>query len=163
MISNPDISLNAWIKTLPTSRITYPTSFVDRLKYHFWSLYTPYHSLLRDTLLKLRVIKHKGRHDFIVGRISPDISTRQFVSFLVEQGYGNHFISWKDDGELLSLRYVEDFTRQYHIRVFEDGEVRGHYEYTPESHPFWHLKEVGFEDRQNIFLNLLGNMVVRNT
>ncbi len=126
--------------------MVYPTATFDRLKYVAWRFYTPCHPFLRDTLTSLGVIVHDTRQNFLLGRLAPDRSAKEFASFLISQGYGNHFIAWKDKGEILGLRRVKDFSRQYHIRLFEDGEVRGHYEYTPECYPILHMREIGMED-----------------
>ena len=37
---------------------------------------------------------------------------------------------------------------QYHIRIFCDGEVRGHYEMTPEDHSFTHMKSTNTIDKE---------------
>jgi hypothetical protein len=133
----------------------YPESFHDRLKFIFWTFYTPYHPFFRDTFIKLGIISHDIRQPFLLGKLSPNRTVEDFVKFLIGQGYGNHFIAWKDKGEIVSLRNVKSFAMQYHIRIFEDGEIRGHYEYTPECHPVWHMKEIGMEDRSSEFKNFL--------
>lgn len=158
----PVTSLKAVIDALPISRVGYPASLWDRVKYYFFILYTPYHGFFRDALLVLRLIRHEGRHDFLFGKIAPHVSIEEFIRFLTARGYGNHFVAWKDKGELVSLRYAPDFTYQYHLRIFEDGEVRGHYEYTPESHCIWHIAEVGFEDRRDHFMKTIGHLLVRD-
>ncbi len=150
----------AFTDTLPCSRMVYPTSFLNKLKYIFWRLYTPYHPFWRDLLLALGILSHEGRQNFLLGRVAPGESIKSLVTFLISRGYGNHFIAWKDEGEVIGLRYVDNFTYQYHIRIFKDGEVRGHYEYTPECHPVWHFKEVRMEDRRAEFLSLLGDRIV---
>jgi hypothetical protein len=55
---------------------------------------------------------------------------------------------------------VEDFDWQYHLRIFHDREVRGHYEYTPESYPLRHLKKVNMQHRREEFLHILGGWIV---
>lgn len=155
-----DDSLKLWIKTLPYSRLVCSTSFKDRMKYVFWWLYTPFHPFARDVLIYLGILRHSSRQDYLIGTLAPGQSVREFVSFLITQGYGNHFIAWRDDGELLSLRYLDGFERQYHLRIFEDGEVRGHYEFTPESYPIRHFKAIGQEDRRDEFLRLLGDRII---
>ncbi len=152
--------VKAWARTLPSSKMIYPESFLDRIKYVFWRFYTPHHVFFRDALLSLGVVAHEGRQNFLIGKIAPHLSIKEFVSFLVEHGYGNHFVAWEDEGEVVSLRYVKDFVHQYHMRVFEDGEVRGHYEYTPESHPFLHLNDVHMEDYRGEFISLLGDRII---
>ena len=147
--------LRTWIKALPASNLTYPKSFTGRIKYHFWRAYTPYHFIVRDVSLSLGIIKHTGRQNFYFGTIVPHLTTKEFITQLIDQGFGNHFFAWKDDGEIVSLRYVEDFEYQYHLRVFSDREVRGHYECTPECHPIIHMRDDHMEERRDMFMRFL--------
>jgi hypothetical protein len=156
-----------WIKDLPRSKMRYPTRLRDRAKYVFWRTYTPFHPLLRGTARVLGVgtqsfgvSTEEGRQNFLLGRIAPTISLKEFVEYLVSQGFANHFVAWKDSGEVVSLRRFENFTHQYHIRIFNDGEVRGHYEFTPECYPYAHLKAIGQERHAEEFAKLFGNRVV---
>ena len=153
-------SLKRWVKTLPHSRMVYPDSFSHRLKYFIWRLYTPLHPYIRDILLTFGILRHTGRQDFLIGTVAPNQTIKAVVSFLVEHGYGNNFIAWQDEGEIVSLRHIEDFVHQYHLRIFEDGEVRGHYEYTPECNPIMHLQEKHMQDRRQEFRQFLGDRVV---
>lgn len=155
-----------WIKDLPRSKMRYPTRLRDRAKYVFWRTYTPFHPLLRGTARVLGVDTdsfvetEEGRQNYLLGHIAPHISLQEFVHYLVSQGFANHFVAWKDADEVVSLRRVENFTHQYHIRIFADGEVRGHYEFTPECYPFLHLKASGQEPRTEEFAKLFGDRVV---
>ncbi|MBI4093809.1 hypothetical protein HY417_02500 [Candidatus Kaiserbacteria bacterium] len=163
-----------WVNRLPRSRMVYPSAPHDQLKYWFWRLYTPLHPFVRDISLHLGVgkflircvvpeMKKAGRQDFLLGTLSPTHTLHEFVSFLISQGFGNHFIAWKDTDELVSLRKTVDFKYQYHIRVFRDGEVRCHYEFTPEYRPVRHLVRIGFEDRTEEFEHLLRDWIVPTT
>lgn len=152
---------------LPHSHMVFPESFFDQCKYFFWKFYTPFHPFVRDTALALRIVSLESkvrrwgkRQNFLIGNIAPNETVESTVLFLIDKGYGNHFVAWEDDGEIVSLRYAENFTRQYHIRIFNDGEVRGHYEYTTECYPLKHYYEVGFEDRREYFLDLLGDKII---
>jgi hypothetical protein len=118
------------------------------------------HGTARDVLLSLRVLRHEGRQDYLLGRITPGRSIEDFVKYLETQQLKNHFIALMDDDEVVSVRKLVDFEHQYHLRIFEDGEVRGHYEYTPESHPRLHMKKVGQEARREDFLRFLGDWIV---
>lgn len=160
-----------WLRDVPRSRMVYPRSVPDQCKYWFWRIYGPFHPFVRNTSRRLGIgkflikqvgpeIQHTGRQDFLLGVLHPKYSVQEFVSFLVSQGFGNHFIAWKDAGELVSLRRTLDFKYQYHLRIFADGEVRCHYEYTPECHPVLHFIRVGFEDRSDEFKMLLKDWVV---
>jgi hypothetical protein len=55
---------------------------------------------------------------------------------------------------------VRDFRHQYHIRVFEDGEIRGHFEYTPECYPILHMKAVNQVDCRTEFMKVIGDRIV---
>ncbi len=157
----------AWIKELPRSKMRYPTKLRDRAKYVFWRTYTPFHPLLRGTARVLGVSTHsfgvatdEGRQNFPLGYIAPGQTIKEFVEYLVSQGFANHFVAWKDTDEVVSLRRVENFTHQHHVRIFADGEVRGHYEFTPECYPFSHLKAVGQEPHREEFAKLFAGRVV---
>ena len=156
-----------WIKDIPQSRMSYPTTFLDKCKYWFWRIYTPLHLYVRDIStylgidrLKKTDVRHDGRQNFLLGTLNPARSMREFVSFLVAQGFGNHFIAWKDTDELISLRKTDGFKHQYHVRIFTDGEVRCHYEYTPEYRPIQHLFQFGFEARPDEFKKIVQDWVV---
>lgn len=149
-----------WIEDVPRSRMIYPDTFLERILYWVWSLYTPFHPYVRDVSTALRVVRHEGRQDFLIGTIHSSRSVRELVSYLVTQGFGNHFVAWKDTDELVSLRRPDGFRRQYHVRIFTDGEVRGHYEYTPEYRPIQHLIQTGFEERTEEFKALLRDWIV---
>src|SRR4051812_1022843 len=154
------VSLDHWEKSLPRSNMAYPRNFIDIFKYGFWRLYTPIHPLVRDVALTAGFVHHSGRQNFLIGRVAPGQTLQQIVDHLLARGYGNHFIAWKDDGELVSLRKVVGFERQYHIRIFDDGEIRGHFEYTPECYPVLHMKAVDQRDCRDEFLTLLAGVAV---
>ncbi len=154
-------------KGLPASSMVYPESFIQKLKYLFWRVYTPLHPFARDLAIKTRIVSLKkkealfgSRQHFLLGHIAPTETFESFVNYLISKGYGNHFVAWEDAGEVVSLRYTEHFAHQYHLRIFDDGEVRGHFEYTPECHPFKHYYAVGFEERREYFLDLLKDKIV---
>jgi hypothetical protein len=149
-----------WIRALPASRMIYPDALIDRTKYLFWRLYTPIHPYFRDTFVRIGVVSHVGRQDYLLGTITPGRTIEELTNHLISKGFGNHFVAWKDEGEVVGLRSVDDFYYQYHIRIFEDGEVRGHYEFTPESYPIAHMKEIGQEARTAFFLSVLGDWIV---
>ncbi len=142
------------------SELPYPENALWRAKYVFWRAIYPVYPNIRDTLLALGLIKHEGRQFDRLGRIAPNKELGDFLAHLGCLGFGNHFIAWVDEGELIGLRRLEGFRYQYHLRIFKDGEVRGHYEFTPECHPIRHLKERGMEPRREEFLDFLGDWIV---
>ena len=142
--------------------MVYPEKLSHKVKYALWRGFAPIHPYLRDAALMLRIIHHEpGRQEYVLGKIAPQFSIEEVVRHLTTHGYGNHFIAWVDDDEVISLRRVESFEYQYHIRIYEDGEIRGHYEYTPECYPLLHMKEVGLESRRDHFLDVLEDKIIR--
>lgn len=141
------------------SALPYPESIWKRAKYRFWRAIYPIYPYIRDGLLDLRIIRHRGRQRYVLGRIKPSRELKDFLLYLERQGFGNHFIAWEDDDEVISLRRPDGFERQYHLRIFRDGEVRGHYELTPECHPIHHLQKYVFEPRRKEFLIFCGDWI----
>lgn len=140
---------------VPDSVLPYPDRFIDRAKYFVWRLVFPGpYGKARDGLLSMKLIKHSGRQPYLIGKLDRD-KTESFLKHLKDKGFGNHFVAWEDDDEIIGLRKLDGFDHQYHIRIFKDGEVRGHYEYTPESHCILHLKKIGNEERREYFSKLL--------
>ncbi len=129
----------------------------DRCKKSAWRLITPAFPYVRDGLIKLGIISHEGRQRYLLGRISCGRTVEGLIGYLAQKGFANHFVAWVDTDEWVSLRRLADFHWQYHLRVFKDGEIRAHYELTPEAHPIAHFKEVGMEPRREEFLEFLGD------
>ncbi|HUO56021.1 MAG TPA: hypothetical protein VMU27_01105 [Candidatus Paceibacterota bacterium] len=165
MLSENDAITEEWIKALPASSMVFPMTLRDRVKYFFWRLYTPFHPIVRDSYSYIFGSQSDsypdGRQPFLLGKVEPG-KLKELVDHLISKGFGNHFTAWEDRGQILSLRYVKDFKFQYHLRVFTDGEVRGHYEYTPECHPYLHMKMEGvpFEARREEFMAFLGSLII---
>jgi len=158
------LTKQAWVQQLPASVMVYPLSWVDRVKYFAWRIYTPMHPAVRDFLGAVGLVNHtekypRGRQPYILGHIAPGQTMQEFVAYVVGKGFGNHFVAFEDRGQVVSLRHVDNFKYQYHLRIFEDGEVRGHYEYTPECHPFLHMKEGTMEPRRDEFLKILADKI----
>jgi hypothetical protein len=154
---------NALRRSIPDSVLPYPAGAYNRSKYIFWKVITPFHNFWRDFLLSSGILKHDCRQSYLIGELAPGRNIEDFLKYLERHGYGNHFIAWKDTDEIVSVRRLISFEHQYHLRIFSDGEVRGHYEYTPESHPRWHMKEVGQRPYDDHFLSELGDWIVPAT
>lgn len=103
---------------------------------------------------------NQGRQRFHIGYLAPGKTLAELKHHLnTKWGFGNHFVAWGDDGQVLSWRKLVDFNHQYHLRVFSDGEIRGHYEYTPEGHPVAHFDEKGEEFHRAEFVKFLGEFL----
>lgn len=160
-----DASLKTWLKTVPVSKMVYPQAPADRLKYWLWRILRPMHPYVRNVLGFIGYMKKYdkyrpgGRQPYLVGTLAPGVTPLALGMYLVDRGYGNHFIALRDQDELYGLRYSPTFEHQYHIRVFKDGEVRAHFEYTTESHPLLHDKAIGTQERREEFLTLLDGYI----
>lgn len=104
---------------------------------------------------------HNVRQRFLLGRLNVNFKKDELERFLVEQGFERVVIAWRDPGEVLSLRKVDNKIFQYHVRLFLEGEIRAHYEYTPESSPWGHFWEAHFEPRKEFFTKLLGEYLIK--
>jgi hypothetical protein len=144
---------------VPDSVLPYPSKSKDRAKYFFWRMVRPRpYGKIRNGLLATKVIRHHGRQHYLIGRLDPN-KIEKFLKYIATQGFGYHFVAWEDSDEVIGMRRLDGFYHQYHIRIFADGEVRGHYEYTPEAHCIKHLKKVGQQERRKDFAKFLGDWV----
>lgn len=136
-------------------------TFFDKLKYKIWHFIYKFFLPVQRTLLKWGIIYHDGlRQKYHVGWLAPRKTLEGLKTHLHDKwGFGNHFIAWSDSGQVLSWRKLTDFQDQYHLRVFSDGEIRGHFEFTPEAHPIEHFEEKGEQERKADFLKFLGDFV----
>lgn len=109
-------------------------------------------------VLTLGIIKApKERQQFLLGSLKKELSSSDAKQHLRTQGFFSNRIAFNDPGQTLSMRKLslEDPRWQYHVRIFEDGEVRGHFERTPEDYPLRHLRSDGQikkEEDFNFFL-----------
>ncbi|MEK7081108.1 MAG: hypothetical protein AAB902_01850, partial [Patescibacteria group bacterium] len=136
-------------------------TFVDKIKQKIWGFIYSFFLPIRSFLLRIGIIWHKkGRQKYHVGWLAPGKTLEELKNHLHgEWGFGNHFIAWVDEDQVLSWRKLTDFQDQYHLRVFSDGEIRGHFEFTPEAHPIEHFNEKGEKECRKDFLKFLGDFV----
>lgn len=136
-------------------------NFFDKLKYKTWHFIYKFFVPAQQMLLRRGIIHHSNsRQKYHIGWLAPGKTLEGLKIHLHDKwGFGNHFVAWKDRGQVLSWRKLADFQDQYHLRVFSDGEIRGHYEFTPEAHPLEHLEEKGEKEAKEDFLKFLGNFV----
>lgn len=135
----------------------------DKIKQKMWDFIYSFFLPTRKFLLKIGIVWHKkGRQKYHIGWLARGKTLEELKNHLhKEWGFGNHFIAWIDEDQVLSWRKLTDFQDQYHLRVYNDGEICGHYEYTPEAHPLEHMEEKGEIDRTADFLKFLGNFVTQ--
>lgn len=136
---------------------------IDKVKQKIWNFIYSFFLPVRQFLLKLGVVWHKkGRQKYHIGWLAPGRTLRELKNHLHDAwGFGNHFIAWIDEDQVLSWRKLTDFQDQYHLRVYSDGEICGHFEFTPEAHPLEHLEEKGEIDKTEDFLKFLGKFVTQ--
>lgn len=136
-------------------------TFWDKIKQKIWRHIYHVFPAVQKFFLNLGMHK-KGRQKYHIGWLAPGRTLEELKKHLHEKwGFGNHFVAWTDTEQVLSWRKLADFNDQYHLRVFSDGEIRGHYEYTPEAHPVAHFEEKGETERKADFLKFLEDFVVQ--
>jgi len=149
-----------WVKSLPKSKMVYPEKIEKQLQYAFWRAFTPVHPFFRELAMPMRKLRGRSkRQHYLLGVLVEGRTLQQLVEHLQSVGYRRHHVAWRDPQEFLSMRLVENFDWQYHIRIFTDGEVRGHYELTPEAYPYKHLKKKHQEERREVFLKHLAGWI----
>ncbi len=103
----------------------------------------------------------REKQPYLLGHLREGVTTKEARLHLLRQGFFMNRIAYFDPGQVLSMRRLDDAhpDRQYHLRIFSDGEVRGHYEYTPEDKPFKHLNEDILEKREQEFALWLRDII----
>ena len=136
-------------------------TFFDKIKQKIWHFIYRFFPTFQKFFLKLGLIWHEqGRQKYHIGWLAPYKTLEGLKTHLhTKWGFGNHFVAWGDDGQVLSWRKLTDFQDQYHLRIFSDGEIRGHFEFTPEAHPIEHFEEKGEKERKADFLKFLGDFI----
>ena len=124
-----------------------------------WRFWAPIHPYIRNFLLYSHVVHHCGRQRYHLGYLKEGKTVRDLKKNLRRKRFWTCHITWIDNNEVLNLRRFHGFQYQYHLRIFKDGEIRGHYERTPESHPIEHMKEIGMETRREDFLHFLDGWI----
>lgn len=134
----------------------------QKIKKNIWKRIYFIFPWMQQHLLKWHLVWHeKGRQPYHIGWLAPGKTLEELEKHLHDEwGFGNHFVAWKDNGQVLSWRKLESFEKQYHLRVFKDGEIRGHYEDTPEDKPIQHFVEIGEEAHIEDFKKFLGHYIV---
>ncbi len=119
----------------------------------FWSIV--YTVMPKITAIIQATGYHHFRQNYEIGFLKKEKTPEDLVKYLHKKGYSKAYMAWKDLGEIYSFRKIVHKKFQYHIRIFKDGEIRGHYEYTPEKNPIGHLWEIVFTNPKEYFEHLL--------
>jgi hypothetical protein len=86
-------------------------------------------------------------------------------SALLDLGYQPNYFSFADEGQVTSMRKMyrdeKGYWRQTHIRVHEDGEIRGHDELSYEESAIAHVKGEGAKEIMDIEISNILNMSIK--
>jgi hypothetical protein len=134
-------------------------TFWEKVKRIFWHAFEPLFPTTRDTLMFLGLMEHDDRQRFSLGWLRPGVTDRDVRATLKAQGFSDDYLAWIDPEETLNMRKLVEHVYQYHVRVFNDGEVRGHHEFSTESHPFKHLFEKGMTEGADYLKALLAPLL----
>lgn len=131
----------------------------ETIKNIFWGALEPLFPTLRDIWIWCGFMTPPPRQNFHYGYVKKDIRISDVRELLNKNGFSHDYIAWVDPGEVLNMRKVVDIIFQYHVRLFNDGEVRAHHEYTGESHCFKHLFEKGMTKGEDYLYPLLKDVL----
>lgn len=133
----------------------------DKFKYKLWRRMYRFFPTVQKFFLRYGIIHHDGsKRHYHVGWLAPGKKLEDLKKHLHDKwGFGNHFVAWMYDEQVLSWRKLVSFQNQYHLSVFADGEICGHYEFTPEAHPIEHLEEKGEREAKAEFMQFLADFV----
>ncbi len=136
-------------------------TWTQKIKRGFWSFFLyPIFPYVEHFFV---FIHKRTRQRFHIGWLSPETTLEAMKEHLSKKyGFGNHFIAWEDPGQILSWRKLDGFEYQFHLRVFADGEIRGHYEKTPEASPLKHFFEKGERSCNKAMRAFLGPHVTKH-
>lgn len=128
----------------------------------FWKIVYVVFPVVRDTLIAFRIVwRGKKRQPFSIGYIKGDVTIEMFRERLLQSGFEKNSIAWVDYGEVLSMRKIDPIQPHchYHIRLFKDGEVCGHYEKMPEKHPIDYFRGQGMLNRPDYFRSFIYDLL----
>lgn len=125
----------------------------------YWKIFEPFFPTVRDAWVAMGLINHNIRQPYLYGKLKTGLTRHDLKKHLENAGFVNDYLAWVDPDEILNMRKVVDVIYQYHVRLFVDGEIRGHHEYTAESHPFKHLYDIGLTDGADYLRPLLAPLL----
>tara|TARA_Y100000310_G_scaffold306167_1_gene347029 strand:- start:210 stop:611 length:402 start_codon:yes stop_codon:yes gene_type:complete len=108
----------------------------------------------RNFCQRTGITKHSGRQNFHIGWLTKNKKSA-LLKHLKKQGFEKDPYAWIDADEVFSMRKLAEDKYQYHIRLHKDGELRGHYEYAPDSKPLKHYESRYFRKKGRYFRKLL--------
>ncbi len=113
----------------------------------------------------LRVLErigiHSGRQEYLLGTLNPKYLPEDLEKRLLENGFEPAVLAWKDSDEVFGLRKVDKHVYQWHVRLYSDGEIRGHYEYSSEGNPVGHVFSSAFRRDDDTLIAMLDDYLVR--
>jgi hypothetical protein len=101
------------------------------------------------------------RQPFLVGLLKPGTRVEDAIALLKTKGFYMHRVAYPDPGQVVSMRRLDDVnpTHQFHLRIFSDSEVRGHYEFTPEDNFMAHMNETIRDPRHEEYMKWLAPII----
>jgi len=109
---------------------------------------------LRRIVLYYGILTHSGKQRFYICKLNKKL-LKKFADYLKKKGYEKDRYAWVDSGELFSLRKINKKIYQYHIRIFKNREIHGHYEYAPDRRPLKHLESTNLRRKRKYFKKLV--------
>jgi len=102
------------------------------------------------------------RQSFHVGWLASGATLEDLRTYLHrEWGFGGNFKTSIHKDEVLNWRKLISKDEQYHLFLFNDGEFRGNFEYTPEARSLNNFFKLGKVDKNEDFRKFLGDFAVQ--
>ena len=99
-----------------------------------------YHYAIRRlrAWIQKHVLDHEpSRQPYHIANVEPNQTVQLYLMLISLYGYEDNFLSYLDADELFGIRKLHfkgvRMWYQTHIRIYKDGEIKGHYEIAPES------------------------------
>ncbi|MBP9851615.1 MAG: hypothetical protein KBC71_02790 [Candidatus Pacebacteria bacterium] len=166
-------------ESLPTGRQASPSAFVylelasdrvyviiwfmeeDRKKNTWKKIYTNLCKNTQKLLQKTGLMKSPGRQPYHVGWLTSSKTLEGLRLYLhSEWGFGKATKVAKDKEVVLSWAKITDNHEEYFLRVYRDGEIRGHFEKLPVTGVLEKPSEMGEKEAKEEFLKFLGEFYV---
>lgn len=100
-----------------------------------------------------KLFPFKGRQKFVLTNVDPlTLPKEEFEKRLIKLGYQLNYLSYLDEGEIVNLRklYISAEPlykiRQFHIRYYNNGEIRAHDELSYEEDAIAHLDGISISE-----------------
>ena len=96
----------------------------------------------RRARIMLRIYSDRGKAEYFLFSLPESIPPKDFYEKVIPLHYQYDPFATQYRGQIFSVRKLEG-QMQYHVRVYKDGSISGHYEHNYEFHMKSHVSGQG--------------------